>query len=149
MKIRPGLTDITKCRSLKSTSIRLFLSNFKTTYIRLLSFHPYPHIVILEIGKKNSVMTIVTIGLLKNCIPSLSSFTDRIFISGSSAGGHLVGMMLVRAIERSERILGAMKCRGFSGRLLLLQDFALTGRDRVFGAAMTALCLGLLLLETL
>ena len=58
-------------------------------------------------------------------------------------------MMLVRAIERSERILGAMKCRGFSGRLLLLQDFALTGRDRVVGAAMTALCLGLLLLDTL
>ena len=63
--------------------------------------------------------------------------------------GYLVGMMLVRAIERSERILGAMKCRGFSGRLLLLQDFALTGRDRVVGAAMTALCLGLLLLDTL
>ena len=35
------------------------------------------------------------------------------------------------------------------GRLLLLQDFALTGRDRVVGAAMTALCLGLLLLDTL
>ncbi len=35
--------------------------------------------------------------------------------------GYLVGMMLVRAIERSERILGAMKCRGFSGQML---DFA-------------------------
>jgi cobalt/nickel transport system permease protein len=52
--------------------------------------------------------------------------------------GYLVGMMLVRAIERSERILDAMKCRGFSGRIVLLQDFALARRDYVFAA----LCAG-------
>lgn len=34
--------------------------------------------------------------------------------------GYLVGMMLVRAVERSERVLAAMKCRGFNGRLPLL-----------------------------
>ncbi|CUH80803.1 cobalt ECF transporter T component CbiQ [Tropicibacter naphthalenivorans] len=48
--------------------------------------------------------------------------------------GYLVGMMLVRAIERSERILGAMKCRGFSGRIYLLQEFALTRADAVFAS---------------
>lgn len=52
--------------------------------------------------------------------------------------GYLVGMMLVRAIERSERILDAMKCRGFSGRIVLLHDFALARRDYVFAA----LCAG-------
>ena len=61
--------------------------------------------------------------------------------------GYLVGMMLVRAIERSERILGAMKCRGFSGQMLLLQDFALTRRDIVFVTGLGALCLGLIVLE--
>lgn len=61
--------------------------------------------------------------------------------------GYLVGMMLVRAIERSERILGAMKCRGFSGRMLLLQDFALTLRDIAFAACLALLCVGLLILE--
>lgn len=61
--------------------------------------------------------------------------------------GYLVGMMLVRAIERSERILDAMKCRGFSGRMLLLQDFALTRRDIVFAAGLVTLCLGLLILD--
>jgi len=63
--------------------------------------------------------------------------------------GYLVGMMLVRAIERSERILGAMKCRGFTGRMLLLQDFAMTRRDVVFATGLSVLCLSLLLLELL
>ena len=61
--------------------------------------------------------------------------------------GYLVGMMLVRAIERSERILAAMKCRGFSGRMPLLQEFALTRSDIVFAAGFSGLCLGLIILE--
>lgn len=61
--------------------------------------------------------------------------------------GYLVGMMLVRAIERSERILGAMKCRGFNGRLMLLQDFALTRRDIMFAIGLGMLCLSLLVLD--
>ncbi|PID36117.1 MAG: cobalt ECF transporter T component CbiQ [Rhodobacterales bacterium] len=61
--------------------------------------------------------------------------------------GYLVGMMLVRAIERSERILGAMKCRGFSWRMLLLQEFTLSRRDIVFAAGLSALCLGLIILD--
>ena len=61
--------------------------------------------------------------------------------------GYLVGMMLVRAIERSERILGAMKCRGFSGKLLLLREFEFGRRDQVFALCMAAVCLGLFLLD--
>lgn len=51
--------------------------------------------------------------------------------------GYLVGMMLVRAIERSERILAAMKCRGFSGRIVLLEDFRLTRVDLMFAGALS------------
>lgn len=61
--------------------------------------------------------------------------------------GYLVGMMLVRAIERSERILGAMKCRGFSGRMLLLQDFALARRDIAFALGLGAVSIGLIILD--
>lgn len=61
--------------------------------------------------------------------------------------GYLIGMMLVRAIERSERILGAMKCRGFSGQIFLLQDFTLTRRDIGFSVGLGALCLGLIVLD--
>ncbi|WP_420004347.1 cobalt ECF transporter T component CbiQ [Arenibacterium sp. LLYu02] len=58
--------------------------------------------------------------------------------------GYLVGMMLVRALERSERVLGAMKCRGFTGTFVLLQDFRTSRRDWVLGAA-AVICVTLLL----
>lgn len=61
--------------------------------------------------------------------------------------GYLVGMMLVRAIDRSERVLAAMKCRGFTGRLLLLQDFRLGARDWRFAGAVAAVCTGLLAMD--
>ncbi|NKW91350.1 cobalt ECF transporter T component CbiQ [Rhodobacteraceae bacterium R_SAG9] len=63
--------------------------------------------------------------------------------------GYLVGMMLVRAIERSERILGAMKCRGFSGQLILLQEFRMTRRDHRFAVLLGGVCIGLLFLDYL
>jgi cobalt/nickel transport system permease protein len=43
--------------------------------------------------------------------------------------GYLVGMLLVRSLERSERIVAAMKCRGFRGRFYLLDHFAFSARD--------------------
>ncbi len=61
--------------------------------------------------------------------------------------GYLVGMMLVRAMERSERILEAMKCRGFTGSIPLLTRFAFTSRDRVFALAFAAVLISLATLE--
>ncbi|MCB2101917.1 MAG: cobalt ECF transporter T component CbiQ [Rhodobacterales bacterium] len=48
------------------------------------------------------------------------------------AFGYLVGMLLVRALERSERILEAMKCRGFDGRLHLLDALRFRRADALF-----------------
>lgn len=69
----------------------------------------------------------------------------RAFVMGANrhtwrAIGYLVGMLLVRSLERSERIQAAMKCRGFSGRFYLLDSFCFRRRDRI------ALLLGLVLL---
>lgn len=61
--------------------------------------------------------------------------------------GYLVGMMLVRAIERSERILEAMKCRGFSGRIMLLEEFTLTPRDHLFAVVLLGATLALIGVE--
>lgn len=61
--------------------------------------------------------------------------------------GYLVGMMLVRALERSERVLGAMKCRGFTGRFVLLEQFRMTDRDWLFAALMTAASVFLLVVQ--
>lgn len=57
--------------------------------------------------------------------------------------GYLVGMVLVRSLERSERILAAMKCRGFHGRYYLLDHFAMTSLDWAFVIGFSGLLLGL------
>jgi cobalt/nickel transport system permease protein len=62
--------------------------------------------------------------------------------------GYLVGMLLVRSFDRSERVLAAMKCRGFRGRYYMLDHFCFVPRrDGPFCAAMLALAAVLLGLE--
>lgn len=61
--------------------------------------------------------------------------------------GYLLGMMLVRSLERSERILQAMKCRGFQGNFYLLAEFDYGKRDIVFGALMIAAITALIIWE--
>ncbi len=43
--------------------------------------------------------------------------------------GDLIGMLLVRSLERSQRILTAMKCRGFNNRLFLVDTSHWQSRD--------------------
>lgn len=46
--------------------------------------------------------------------------------------GYLVGMLLVRSLERSERIYAAMKCRGFKGHFYIFGHFVMKRNDYVF-----------------
>jgi cobalt/nickel transport system permease protein len=57
---------------------------------------------------------------------------------------NLVAMLLVRSLERSERIMAAMKCRGFRGKFYIFGHFELHRRDLVFAAVSGAVlvCLG-------
>ncbi|MFA5120530.1 cobalt ECF transporter T component CbiQ [Zavarzinia sp.] len=59
--------------------------------------------------------------------------------------GNLAGMMLVRSLERAERVEEAMRCRGFSGRLPAIGIHAAHRGDGAFALAL-ALPLGALLL---
>lgn len=55
--------------------------------------------------------------------------------------GHLFGMLMVRSLERAERIDAAMRCRGFTGRFPSLDDETTAGPGRLdlgFGAASAA-----------
>lgn len=61
--------------------------------------------------------------------------------------GYLVGMLLIRALERSERILQAMKCRGFTGRLVLLDRLSYGRRDAVFAGVWSLVLVLLVVLE--
>ncbi len=52
---------------------------------------------------------------------------------------YLLGMLLVRSFDRSERVLRAMRCRGYDGRLWVLDHFHFSARrDLTFLAIMTA-----------
>jgi cobalt/nickel transport system permease protein len=64
------------------------------------------------------------------------------------AFGYLVGMLLVRSFDRSERVLAAMKCRGFCGRYYMFDHFAFVPRrDGPFYAVICLLAAVLLSLE--
>lgn len=54
--------------------------------------------------------------------------------------GYLVGVLLVRAFDRAERIQWAMKCRGFSGRYPVLHAERIGPRDWAFGSMGIACC---------
>lgn len=59
--------------------------------------------------------------------------------------GYLVGMLLIRSLERSERIVVAMKCRGFNGRFYLIDNFKFKKADGFFVLIMAVLSLILLI----
>lgn len=61
--------------------------------------------------------------------------------------GYLVGMLLVRSFDRAERILAAMKCRGFQGHFFILDHFAFGRRDVAFCVAATVFLAFLLGME--
>ncbi|MBD3306831.1 cobalt ECF transporter T component CbiQ [candidate division KSB3 bacterium] len=61
--------------------------------------------------------------------------------------GYLVGMLLLRSLDRSERIFEAMKCRGFRNRLYTLTTFTLTRRDGRFLLLFSGALLLLLAIE--
>lgn len=52
--------------------------------------------------------------------------------------GYLVGMLLVRSLERSERIFDAMKCRGYCGKLYLFDTMQWQQRDTVLLLSMAS-----------
>jgi len=57
--------------------------------------------------------------------PRMSTHTYRSY-------AHLLGILLVRSLERSERVMAAMKCRGFKGKFHVYRHFVFRLRDAVF-----------------
>jgi cobalt/nickel transport system permease protein len=45
----------------------------------------------------------------------------------------LAGMLLIRSLDRADRVIAAMKCRGFRGHFFLLHHFHFHRRDGWFG----------------
>jgi len=76
-------------------------------------------------------------------------FRPRLTRHGLRSYGNLAGMLLVRAIERAERVDEAMRCRGFTGRFPLRQAGAMAASDWRFLALAAALAAALFGLDVL
>jgi len=101
------------------------------------------------------LMTVRQIGLLDQEHRRLrQAMRARAFVPRSNrhtwnSYAWLIGMLLVRALGRSRRMLEAMRCRGFQGRLYLLDTQIWNRADSVFGVALGLLLATLLALGQL
>lgn len=83
---------------------------------------------------------------LRNAM-KLRSFQTTLNMHTFKSYGNLIGMVLVRSIERSERIMDAMKCRGFNGTFYSHARFQFRRADLFFVVIMLPLIAGLVWLE--
>ncbi len=60
---------------------------------------------------------------------------------------YLVGMLLVMSFDRSQRILAAMKCRGFKGKFYILHDYGMKKADYVLGTVTILFSLSLMVIK--
>jgi len=60
---------------------------------------------------------------------------------------YVIGMLFVRAAARAERVHQAMRCRGFNGKFYSLQEFQINSASWAFAMMMTAIIVGLALME--
>jgi cobalt/nickel transport system permease protein len=77
------------------------------------------------------------------------AFTPRGDLHTWRSYGHLIGMLLVRSLGRSRRLLAAMRCRGFQGRFHALDSIAWGPADTAATLLLAPLLCGLLLLDGL
>ncbi|MCK4981697.1 MAG: energy-coupling factor transporter transmembrane protein EcfT [Victivallaceae bacterium] len=66
----------------------------------------------------------------------MRSFTPEMNIHTYKTFAHFAGMLLIRSLNRSERIAKAMKCRGFNGNFYLIYHFQATRKDWLTGLLM-------------
>ena len=101
------------------------------------------------------VLTVRYLGLIRDEARRLNdAMRARAFRPGSNrhawrSYGNLIGMLLVRALERAERVQDAMLCRGFSGRFPYAALAAPAKSDWFGFALLTGLALAALLFDRL
>ncbi len=77
----------------------------------------------------------------------IRGFQPRTNVHTYRSYGYLVGMLLVRSVDRSERIYRAMLCRGFVGEYPTFVDFRIRRADWVFAVCFSGFLVFLLLTE--
>jgi len=77
----------------------------------------------------------------------IRGFNPRTNLHTYRTYAYLIGMLLVRAAARAERVHQAMCCRGFRGRFYSLAEYPARSANRIFAAGMGMLVLGLALAQ--
>jgi cobalt/nickel transport system permease protein len=90
----------------------------KLIYLLLIS---YRYLFVLQ----QEYLRLVTAARSRGFVPRTNLHTYRTY-------AHLLGMLLVRAMARADRVYQAMLCRGFTGEFHSLQEFSFTGLDRIW-----------------
>lgn len=76
------------------------------------------------------------------------AFTPKTNVHTYKTYAYLVGMLIVRSFEHSQRIYQAMLCRGFTGRFPVIAHFHMHGRDYGFAFSMAGIIAGLIILSS-
>jgi cobalt/nickel transport system permease protein len=75
------------------------------------------------------------------------AFHARMSMHTYRSYGYLLAMLMVRSLDRAERIMDAMKCRGFKGQFHAYRHFSFCWRDRAFCLLSLFVCAVLSLFE--
>lgn len=139
--------------ALKANAVMLVLLTLAGTLEAVTLGHALGHLRVPEKLVQLLLFTVRYIELLEREYRRLrQAMQARAFVPCSQwhtwrSIGYLFGVLLVRSLERSERIVAAMRCRGFDGRYHRLDELRLSGLDMVFAAGATGCLVGLLWLE--
>jgi len=110
----------------------------------------------LGLPNKLAVLFFLTVRYLDVIQQEYRQLVNAITLRGFSPGftrhtfrtyGYVVGMLVIRSLDRSERIVKAMKCRGFRNRFYTLTTFNITTSDLAFALLCSGVLVGLGYLE--
>ncbi|MBW2432076.1 MAG: cobalt ECF transporter T component CbiQ [Deltaproteobacteria bacterium] len=96
----------------------------------------YRYVFVIE----QEFLRLVRAAKIRGFRPGTNSNTYRTY-------SYVIGMLFVRAAARAERVHQAMLCRGFKGKFYSLQDFQMSSASWIFALLMTAVIIGLILIE--
>ena len=134
--------------TLKSTSIVLLVIALLGTSSVFTLVHALSH---FHVPKKFLYLTFLSYRYIQVIYVEYLRLRDAIRIRGFKPGtnlhtyktyGYLIGMLLIRSYERSERIYKSMLCRGFQGRFYLLDHFRYKRKDIIFLFVMASILIG-------
>jgi cobalt/nickel transport system permease protein len=74
------------------------------------------------------------------------SFSPKTNVHTYKTYAYLVGMLIVRSYDHSQRIYNAMLCRGFTGKFPIITHFHMHSRDYLFSGFMITLTIILMVL---